>query len=220
MILTATQCAFFFSDVLASPTRLFGDLQHDLGDVLNGEATLLPLPADAPQDIPVGNLQSSSGNVRIAISRSRLDLYCSGEDGSLVLNWEKIPKLVERIRIVLKGANGIGLSRFGCTLSFFKASANPVVEIQNGFFSKAFADSCDELSFRVNEPAFKDIRFNRLRSVSSGSLTNGGTIQAGVVETLDINTDQSLRYIRDAYIDEVLSMASEAYESFGGAGVE
>ncbi|HJG30062.1 hypothetical protein I7648_00390 [Collinsella tanakaei] len=220
MILTATQCAFFFSDVLASPTRLFGDLQHDLGDVLNGEATLLPLPSDAPQEFPVGNLQSSSGSVRIAISRSRLDLYCSGEDSSIVLNWKKIPKLVERIRIVLKGANGIGLSRFGCTLSFFKASANPVLEIKDGFFSKAFADSCDELSFRVNEPVFKEIRFNRLRSVSSGSLTNGGSIQAGVVETLDINTDQSLRYIQDVYIDEVLSMASEAYESIGGAGVE
>ena len=75
------------------------------------------------------------------------------------------------------------------------------------YFSRSFSDSCNELSFRVNEPIYQDIRFNKLRTVSMGNITMGSIALPGIVETLDINTDQTLLQIEDKHIDDVLEMA-------------
>ena len=207
MILSAVQCAFFFMDDLESPSFLFATLQHDMYNTFNGEATLLPLPPEAPREMPIGNLKSSSGAVRVSLSRGRLDLYCNSDGASIKLDWTRTKALIDQLRAVISNQAGGHLARFGCTLSFFERSDNPICEIQKRYFSRSFSDSCNELSFRVNEPIYQGIRFNKLRTVSMGNITMGSITLPGIVETLDINTDQTLLQIEDKHIDDVLEMA-------------
>lgn len=209
MILMTVQYACFFAGTLSSPTDTVIAVRNEMKDVLDGEATLLPVPSGVPVEVPIGSLQSSSGRVRVAVASNRLDLFCDVGSPSLVSTLDETVSHFEDLYRIVISELRLDLSRFGRTASMFYETSNPIGYINKRFFSLDLNEDCDELSFRVNEPIKKDIRYNRVRSVGSSGVVKDGVQLLGVMETLDVNTDQSLSKIQRCHIDEVLRLSEE-----------
>lgn len=70
----AYQTATFYNNLQATATRLLPKLLGELGDQLDGDPVTLPLPPQAPPEVPRLILQSADQSLRMEVSLLRVDV--------------------------------------------------------------------------------------------------------------------------------------------------
>lgn len=196
------QTALFFEGILPRPDQIFFQINQDFSNLFNGVPTILPIPPDAPLDIPLVQLKSESNLYQLNISKSRADLFMNplqaeSYNDKLALDFVTLSKLF--ISVFSKLCN---INRIGYVILTHKESNSPSKLISEKYFKPNFKDS-DELSFRRNiNRRVKGILINDILELASSELTNPS-----------VGTKKGVLIIRDLNNKEVSVMKKEEIES-------
>lgn len=78
----SSQFSIFTPALLFSKNKILEKIISKYADVFSGDTVSIPLPPDAPKDIPAIILHSTDNKFKMEIAESRLNIYCNekGED--------------------------------------------------------------------------------------------------------------------------------------------
>jgi len=196
-------------------SEIIGKLLNKYGDVFGGDLISIPVPDDAPLEIPRITLMSEDKSLTFEIAFSRINLSMNvGQYNEPNQNHEDFLNLVKNLFIEYKSISGAVYGRLACMLDRFFETDNPAKTLAT-YFCK------DEL---INEPlkrpmnfeihAYKCYRVNdqfsevnswiRHKIVDRNSRNNAEIIR-GIVVHQDLNTPQKLTMETD-YNDEAINM--------------
>lgn len=71
----SSQFSIFTHASLFSPNKILGNLMSKFSDTFDGDTTVLPIPSDAPREIPRLTLLSSDNKIKLEIAVSRVNLF-------------------------------------------------------------------------------------------------------------------------------------------------
>ncbi len=69
------QCSIFAPELLFNPNKILGNLMSKFSGTFDGNTTVLPLPSNAPKEIPRLILTSSDEKIRLEISEERVNFF-------------------------------------------------------------------------------------------------------------------------------------------------
>jgi hypothetical protein len=113
------QFALFYEAIENRPDRLIGKIDEALDGIFDEMPTILPIPADAPPEIPSVIMRSSSGIYGCNISKTRIDFivnYINSGD-SMSVQLEKFIKKIRPFSAAVFSHKSI--SRFGVVGKYY-----------------------------------------------------------------------------------------------------
>lgn len=181
MELQSLQIALFFKEIILDrPDLRFKNLTENLSTVFNKMPTIIPLPNDAPHEIPIIILGSQNNLTSCNIARSRIDLITS--DKKLIENENEINDFIEEV------CKATEIIQFGFVSTHFKSTDKASEIIKQKFFKNN--EEIKDISIRYNKPTrINKELFNYHFSVSDVKQQNINTnsIQVGLLMQKDIN---------------------------------
>ena len=204
-----SQFVIFFDELRTSKKKI----PSALSDSFDGEAMILPIPDDAPEDIPRVTI-SSKDNFRIEISKSRIVLQQDGNESSDYDNCKK--RLINKASEICDALD-FSISWIGIILTSVNKNTEANANIQNFLGGRAnqmfnLEDSQNDLNFEYHEK----IKISLNTKVYDGDLNIklGSSVrhkqtgdQVGNLFTLDINT-------RSSHLNNELTYSKEILEEF------
>lgn len=199
------QIVFFFKPFLQSEgLTLFNEIKKETGKIFNDLPLTIPLPDNAPKEIPFINVDSDKDNfddeLKLSLSRDRAIISYSpssveDKNKNFDFHIEKIKKILSDVFKVLIRENKI--KRIGFITRYFLLDDNPDEVIKNSFTlgMEKYKD-LKELYIKFNKPfSADDFKFNKIKTINSNNLTiDEGIKRKGVLISLDINTNQKVDY--------------------------
>ncbi|MFE3973273.1 MULTISPECIES: hypothetical protein [unclassified Peribacillus] len=182
------QFALFFEEMDNRPDKFINKIDEALDGVFDQMPTILPIPADAPPEIPSVTMQSSNGLYVCNIAKNRIDfvMNCinSGDSASVIFE-----NFISKIRLfsnVVFGSKNI--IRFGFIGRYFYKRNDPAKVIQSKYFKDDLGE-LEEINLRFNKRfESNDLSFNDVVEISKGSVSeNNGPEQYGIVIQRDMN---------------------------------
>ena len=187
------QIAFFFLDPVARPDQLGLRINARLNNMFDRIPKINDLPMDAPRDIPVVQMTSSTTDSRCNISRGRTDFFINPE----VLSKKSLAKFItENERLIFDFIEavfdeGIAVNRVGLVLSAFEKKEDASEYVIEKYFFNRFT-KVSEAYLRINRMEKIDkLNINNIIEVSDGILKNEklGINDRGIVFKRDINSN-------------------------------
>lgn len=183
------QVAWFFRQSFNSPfDTLANSLREALSLTDNTIVTIVPIPGEAPDEIPrlLMNDSADSGVV-IKVSRMRLDLVISSEIATIT------PEQAVSHAQSLNNLLPVAVGRFGFVKSWFVPMSSEQLKsrlLNDTYRSRNFS----EVSVRVNEPILmQHIQCNNLESIQPSRRQDAdGSEVAGILVERDLNTPTTL----------------------------
>jgi len=183
---------WFASSVEPDFNELPGEIKQALGThMFINPWTTLPLPKEAPAEIPRVQMETTDRKVRISIARSRLDFfsaYPQPEDQAKVENFFAYALNISSALLNYKHSV-IKFSRLGCVTRYFAENDEAEQKIAAGLLKHKFPN-LKEISVRILEKSsYKEEKFNDSYQFDVG--VHNTTNKKALVVTRDINTDES-----------------------------
>ena len=153
--------------------------------------TTLPLPKEAPAEIPRVQMETTDRRVRISIARSRLDFFSAYPQPEDQANVESFFSLVSSITAALnrQTASPMKFSRLGCVTRYFQENDAPEKLIAAKLLKKA-RPHLKEISVRILETtSYEGLAYNDSYQFDVGVHNTSG--KKALVCTRDINTDEA-----------------------------
>ena len=183
------QLAVFFKDIQKRPDEIWYKMKDGIKELFFAPPTIIPLPEDAPPEIPIVQTKSSDGAYNINISRTRADF---------IINFVQTLEDCREQELMNEFADSIysvcGVSRVGISknVMFTEVTSenSGVQRISNKYFNGGQRDAV-ELSFRKNVIiAIDDIDCNDIYDISAMSLIDiSGEKGPSIIRVLrDINS--------------------------------
>jgi hypothetical protein len=212
------QLALFFSELDKRPDRFIKKFDAALGDVFDEMPVILPIPEDAPPEIPSVILKSSDGTYTCNIARSRIDILLKTTSIKTEAS-EYLDRFFDFIKIysaVVFGSKEV--ERFGFIGQYFFEDGEPVQKIQSKYF-KTNLGKLEELNIRFNKRfSTGDLIMNDVVEISKAEVNNEGTTEkrSGVFIHRDLN-NVTTEDLLD--MDNVLSIIKANKNSFDAPGI-
>ncbi len=182
------QFALFFDRIEDRPDKFIYRVDDALGGIFDQMPTIIPVPPDAPPEIPTVNMQSSNGLYLCNIARNRIDLIVncmiSGDSVSVAVD-----KFINKIRpfaeVVFSQKT---IVRFGFVGRYFFKTNDAANMIKNKYF-KVDLGSPEELSIRFNRRFQNgDLTFNDVIEINKGGINENNIAQQnGIIIQRDLN---------------------------------
>ncbi|MEN9491790.1 MAG: hypothetical protein RJA63_2239 [Pseudomonadota bacterium] len=205
------QLALFFLSPEQRPDSYYLPLNNDMGNLFDGMPQIIPLPFEAPHEIPRVTLRSSNDKYNCNISTSRIDLIFN-EQGAPESDWFDITQdFMAKSTLFVKSMFGrTKFIRFGLIGSFFVPDKNPSATIGRKYLKQDMT-TAEEVNIRYNK-----------RSESHGQLLNNivsintATValpkeEKGVYIERDVNNVPSNSSLKQ---DDILALISKFMPSF------
>lgn len=183
----------FFNQSLQRPDEFSMMLNTKLDRLFDMLPTMIPLPDDAPKEIPVVLLKSKGGEYSCNISRNKVDFIFSPkknyEDFSEIKYFfnEKAMNLLRAI----DEYNEININRVGFVINYFILNEKPTSKIAEVYIKKDIGET-NELSVRFNKKTKENNLFiNNVISISNLEVNFGGKKQKGILIQRDVNNQVS-----------------------------
>ena len=208
----STQLAIFIDSPIARPDLLFNSLNSEIGEVIDAMPQTLPLPADAPSDIPRVIGTSSFGKFNLNISLNRIDFvenYAPTEaiEKSIVEFKLKCNTLITTI------SQKYGIVRIGLVGNYYVPHKNPSQLITDLYLNKN-KSNLDEITIRINKrDTFKNIQINNVINLSQGQVTAQDYNGNAVIVQLDYNSADNSTPLEEGVILALFKEKSIAYSS-------
>ena len=208
----STQLAIFIDSAVARPDLLFNSLNSEIGEVIDAMPQTLPLPADAPSDIPRVIGTSSFGKFNLNISLNRIDFvenYAPTEaiEKSIVEFKLKCNTLITTI------SQKYGIVRIGLVGNYYVPHKNPSQLITDLYLNKN-KSNLDEITIRINKrDTFKNIQINNVINLSQGQVTAQDYNGNAVIVQLDYNSVDNSTPLEEGVILALFKEKSIAYSS-------
>ena len=195
MITISTQIALFFESTIARPDTFYNSINTGLGEIIDSMPQTLPLPKEAPPEIPrvIGN--SSFGQYSLNVSLNRVDLLRNYASNGFIVNCMQKQKI----------------TRIGIVGNFFIHCNNPNKIISELYLNDKNKDN-DEISLRLNKKTtIKDVTINNVLNINQGNVSASNYAGEAVLVQLDYNTEPKETPLDEALLFSIFSEKSEAY---------
>lgn len=180
------QLALFFGVPELRPDRKSEKINEEMGNLFDAMPQIMPLPQEAPLDLPRVLMSSGDGKYSCHISCSRIDLYYNA-GGQSEDAW---PTVVQDFRIKCKlfirtVCTDFVVNRFGLVGGFFipdkSASANLIRK-----YIKPELGALEEINIRYNRKSqTHGLTLNNIFTINSAEMS--GTGEKGVFVERDTN---------------------------------
>lgn len=189
MKLLSVQVALFPKENIVRPDITMGEINQRLGYAMDAMPTILNIPQDFPNEIPVASVNSTNGVYTLNIARGRVDLIIKpaidmGTEPFDVFQAYK-DSMEKYCQQVLEQNQVI---RLGVILTMFHAVAENTKAIHSKYFKEPMAAGCIETSIKTNKRnKHKNIQLNNITLIEAAELELGKGHKKGVVIQFDIN---------------------------------
>lgn len=211
------QIALFFDEIENRPDKLMDKIDDALEGIFDQMPTILPIPPDAPPEVPNVIMNSSNGIYNCNIAKSRIDFSVNYASSSNSVSVD-IESFIDKVRlfatVVFSYKN---IVRFGLVGQYFFRNPDPLKKIQSKYL-KTDLGELEELSIRYNKKfESHGIEVNDLIEVSKGAyMENGRTKQFGVFVQRDMNNVP----VDSLKIEDVISLIISRQNNFKLSGIK
>lgn len=183
------QIALFLGKQIIRPDEIYLELNKKTGGIFDSVPTIIPIPVEAPPEIPIVQMSDTQSRFKCTIARNRVDIYLNMD-----LNDTKEKKEVDNMKffdLSKKLVNYIisinSIIRIGMVSDSFFETNEPIKVISEKYLKSS--ENMDEISFRYNKKKFEfSIWFNDVIEVYSNVLLNKNESKPGVSIRRDINS--------------------------------
>jgi hypothetical protein len=219
--LASIQASIFTPNLSSDSSNILKKLFKLDTKLFDGAPTVLPLPPDAPPDIPRITLQDKANTLRLEIALHRMNIYRlkgNEEDFIIPIQFHEIasPFLNSLLREF-----GTKCVRLAAVIKRYYKIENPASEIVNHFNKESFLkepfDRPSEFELhslkKYNLPDFDDV--NSWVRVKSGIIhAKGATPKPAIIIEQDINTFAEDMVNKDFSEDQIHNFYEKTNEEF------
>lgn len=205
------QLALFFLNPEPRPDSYYMPLNTDMGNLFDGMPQIIPLPFEAPHEIPRVTLRSNNDKYNCNIAASRIDLIFN-EQGTPETEWSEITQdFMAKSALFVKSMFGrTAFVRFGLIGSFFVPDKNPSLTIGRKYLKQDMS-TAEELNIRYNKRIESHgYSLNSIVSINTAIVAQPKE-EKGVFIELDVNNVPSNSQLRQ---DDVLALTTKFMPSF------
>ncbi len=226
-ILINAQFAIIFSSPLASPEKLYAELNNKMKDVFDSTPVILPVPNELQLlDVPIVQMNSKTGVYSAHISRGRGDLFIAGS-GVEVFN-EKKDEFIEKSKVFFNYfSSETSIKRIAFITRFFIIEPKPNNVISN-LLNSTFKSLHDIDGADANQDVIdSSIRYVSSIQVGSFKVNNFTTLeefnarisgipgsQKGILITRDFNTNPNENYSEEFHAEAITSFIEDTSKLF------
>ncbi len=193
----SSKIILFTSDVAFNQGRALTALLADLQHTFDGQVVTLPLPADAPGEIPRITLNSSDGALSLEAGPQRLSILFRAKN-DVIENTDSQIELVLRVFDAYAKALNFRISRLAINLSRFSPIDDPAMVIARHFCKDELLERRGDFKAALSRTETMELhahkRFELLENLLVNSWVRVKTVRqqqeqpSGVLVEQDINT--------------------------------
>ena len=204
--LTGLQVALFFKDRVERPDQIATNVNDALGNAFDRMPTVIPVPEEAPVEIPVVMMTSSKLPYQLNFSRMRVDLILphAGPVERGIDQRDDFVEFAKKLSEVI--TQEIKIVRVGVIAHCYHQVDNVVSYINKKFAKKSIPSKADEITIHYNiKKEKKGILTNNLVTIQEQNFTNGSDIfMKGVYFLFDKNNHVSDSVIQKTFIRDMI----------------
>ena len=193
------QAATFYTSLQFATGKLLGPLLADVGDKLDGDPVTIPVPENAPPEVPRIILSSKDGTLRLEISLARVDIRwarrAQGSEMPLSDFNDFAYNTLRHLQRYLNAPSG----RLGLAATRFQPSENPGRVLAEHFCRPELLSTTPDTKGPLNRPENFEIhahkrfvlgrfRVNSWVRAKSGRLESDSVKQPIILVEQDLNT--------------------------------
>ncbi|WP_220720400.1 hypothetical protein [Agarivorans litoreus] len=206
------QLALFFESYQMRPDNLMHSINSDMGNLFDAMPQIIPMPEDAPLDIPRVQLRSENNRYNCNIAPSRVDFIING-NGSNESSWVQLTNdFLAKLRLFVRSVNSkAGSIRFGLIGNFFVPDNANSASITRKYL-KVDLNSAEEINLRFNKRnSSHGLNLNNITSINTAVAEINNIPNKGVFIELDINNIPDNRKLD---IENLIELVSKQLPNF------
>lgn len=209
--LTGLQVALFFKDRVDRPDQIAINVNNALDNAFDKMPTVIPVPEEAPMEIPVVMMTSSKVPYQLNFSRKRVDLILP-HFGPVERGIEQQNDFVEFAKKFSDQiAKEMKINRIGVISHYYHPVDNVPMYINKKFANHSIEKNAEEISIHYNIKRKKDsFMTNNLITIQEQNFMNGGEVAVkGVYFMFDKNNHPSNISLQKKFIHEMIEGIDE-----------
>lgn len=206
------QLALFFQNPISRPDNLMGGVNSSMGNLFDAMPQILPIPADAPAEIPRVQMRSENGKYNCNIACSRVDFILNGDFRDEVV-WPDLTKdFLAKVKLFIGSIfEQSKIVRFGLIGNFFIPDKSATTSMTRKYL-KVDLNSAEEINLRFNKrTSSHGFNLNNISSINTALAEANGQADKGIFIELDINNVPTQEAIKS---DELLQLIEKQMPSF------
>jgi hypothetical protein len=206
------QVALFFQAPESRPDIHYNPINNDMGNLFDGMPQIIPLPLEAPHEIPRVTLRSGNDRYNCNIAASRIDLIFN-ETGAHELEWPEITKdFSAKSTLFIKSVfSRVQIVRFGLVGSFFIPDKSAASSISRKYLKQDLS-TAEELNLRYNKKTESHgLELNNIFSINTATMAFPQE-EKGIYIERDINNVLTGTTLKQ---DEVISLITKFMPTYG-----
>lgn len=205
------QIAVFFLEKQTRPDELWYTLISKIGKLIDETPTMVPVPENAPMEIPIVNYVSQNRAITINIARSRADLILNMEGNS---NDEINIKNAFQ-DFAFSFCQSVKVKRVGVVGTFVIELEDNVKRLNAKFLKDEFKDAV-ELSIRVNNRGkYEGLQLNDIAEIQT--IESIDKKKKGISVSRDIN---NIDIDKEISKDEIGGIIDYSFERFSESNIK
>jgi len=183
------QCGIFFDKPINRPDLISSSALQKFQNEFDAPSINLPLPPEAPVDIPISQLKSRSGAWSLNVSKVRAEIIFNPKD---IDNFKDEVNVENIKKIILLCADkareqSINIHRIVNFAVYILYQDQPIEFLREKLQIKKF-DNTIELNIRFNQEEKENgFEINNITMIDNGTVEKNGEIKKGLILTKDVN---------------------------------
>lgn len=182
------QLALFFQNPISRPDNLMGVVNSAMGNLFDAMPQILPIPADAPAEIPRVQMRSENGKYNCNIACSRVDFILNGDFRDETV-WPYLTKdFLAKVKLFIGSIfEQSKIVRFGLIGNFFIPDNSATTSMTKKYL-KVDLNSAQEINLRFNKiTSSHGYNLNNITAISTALAETNGQAEKGIFIELDVN---------------------------------
>ncbi len=191
------QLALFFQNPISRPDNLMGGINSSMGNLFDAMPQILPIPADAPLEIPRVQMWSENGKYNCNIACSRVDFILNGDFRDEVV-WPDLTKdFLAKVKLFITSVfEESKIIRFGFIGNFYIPDKSATTSMTKKYL-KIDLNSAEEIYLRFNKGSSSHgYNLNNITSINSAIAETNAQTNKGIFIELDVNNIPTVEHIK------------------------
>ncbi|GAB2585483.1 hypothetical protein [Nitrincola alkalisediminis] len=191
------QLALFFQNQMSRPDNLMNGVNSSMGNLFDAMPQILPIPPEAPAEIPRVQMRSENSKYNCNIACSRIDFILNGDFRDEIA-WPDITRdfLAKAKLFVSYVFSESKIIRFGLIGNFFIPDKSASTSMTRKYL-KVDLNSAEEINLRFNKRSSSHgFSLNNITSINTAVAETNGLADKGIFIELDVNnipTDEIIK---------------------------
>ncbi|WP_417704005.1 hypothetical protein [Rheinheimera aquimaris] len=182
------QLALFFQNPISRPDHLMGLVNSSMGNLFDAMPQILPIPADAPAEIPRVQMRSENGKYKCNIACSRVDFILNGDFRDETVWLDLTKDFLAKVKLFIGSIfEQSKIIRFGLIGNFFIPDKSATTSMTKKYL-KIDLNSAEEINLRFNKiTSSHGYNLNNITSINTALAETNGQAEKGIFIELDVN---------------------------------